>query len=96
VEPNAAISEHGKQMKKDAATGEASKSRHAADCETWPHRESIARRSRLTPKYQKCMTTIRRSRKYLLQRNCSPKQNARRFARLEERSAVSCALSVLL
>jgi hypothetical protein len=33
VETNAPISEHGKQMKDDAASGEASKSRHAADCE---------------------------------------------------------------
>jgi hypothetical protein len=34
VETNAMISEHGKQMKEDAADGETSKSRHAADCET--------------------------------------------------------------
>ena len=43
VETNASIAEHRKQVKENAASAAASKSRHGTDCETGPRHDDFGR-----------------------------------------------------
>jgi len=44
MESNAPVTEHGKQVKKDAAAGETSKSGHASDSGTRPYGDPLHER----------------------------------------------------